>query len=69
MLREEDLAPVDEELLNLLQNVRITAPFASDETRYSSQYIRDRLGRLIEHGNVNKIYEGLYELSCDPRNN
>jgi len=69
MLREEDLAPADEELLDLLQNGRITAPFASDETGYSLQYIRDRLGRLVEHGNVDKVYEGLYELSCDPRDN
>jgi hypothetical protein len=67
MLGTDDLAPADEELLDLLHEGRITAPFASDETGYSLQYVRDRLNRLVEHGNVVKIYEGLYELSQDPR--
>jgi hypothetical protein len=67
MLEKDDLAPADEELLDLLQDGRITAPFASNETEYSLQYVRDRLSRLVEHGNVHKIYEGLYELDSDPR--
>jgi hypothetical protein len=64
---EEDLTPADEELLKLLAEGRITAPFAADETEYSLQYIRDRLGRFVDHGNVKKVYEGLYELVHDPR--
>jgi predicted transcriptional regulator of viral defense system len=64
---EEDLTPADEELLKLLAEGRITAPFAAHETEYSLQYIRDRLARFVDHGNVDKIYEGLYELVEDPR--
>jgi len=61
-----DLTPADRELLALLREGRITAPFAADETEYSLQYIRDRLGRMVDHDNVEKIYDGLYELAVDP---
>lgn len=67
MLDEDDLGPADEALLDLLREGRVTAPFVADETGYSLQYVRDRLGRLVEHGNAVKIYEGLYELVDDPR--
>lgn len=66
MLDEDDLGPADEQLVELLREGRVTAPFAANETGYSLQYVRDRLGRLVEHGNATKVYEGLYELSTDP---
>jgi hypothetical protein len=66
MLDVDDLGPADEELVKLLREGRVTAPYAADETGYSLQYVRDRLGRLVEHGNVRKVYEGLYELVDDP---
>jgi hypothetical protein len=68
MLEEDDLGPADKSLLDLLRDGRITAPFAHEETGYSLQYIRDRLKRLVEHGNAEKVHEGLYELIEDPRN-
>jgi hypothetical protein len=67
MLDHGDLGPADEALLDLLRDGRVTAPFAADETGYSLQYVRDRLTRLVEHGNAVKVYEGLYELVEDPR--
>jgi hypothetical protein len=67
MLDEEDLGPADEALLDMLNEGRVTAPYVADETGYSLQYVRDRLGRLVEHGNARKVYEGLYELVEDPR--
>ena len=67
MLDEDDLAPVDEAILDLMREGRVTAPFAADETGYSLQYVRDRLARFVEHGNARKVYEGLYELVKDPR--
>jgi hypothetical protein len=67
MLDEDDLGPADEALLDMLRDGRVTAPYASDETGYSLQYTRDRLGRLVEHDNARKVYEGLYELVEDPR--
>ncbi|GGM58975.1 DNA-binding IclR family transcriptional regulator [Halarchaeum rubridurum] len=67
MLDPSDLAPADEALLSLLREGRITAPYAAAETGYNLQYVRDRLTRLVEHGNVEKVHEGLYELVEDPR--
>ena len=69
MLDNDDLGPADKALLDLLDDGRITAPYAAEETGYNLQYVRDRLGRFVEHGHVKKIYEGLYELSNDPRKN
>lgn len=67
MLTPDDLGPADEKLLDMLSEGRITAPYAADETGYNTQYVRDRLSRLVEHGHVEKVYEGLYELTDDPR--
>lgn len=67
MLDEDDLAPSDEAILDLMRDGRVTAPYAADETGYSLQYVRDRLARFVEHGNATKVYEGLYELIKDPR--
>ncbi|PCR92662.1 hypothetical protein CP557_08025 [Natrinema ejinorense] len=67
MLEKEDLGPADEKLLDMLNEGRVTAPYVAEETGYSLQYVRDRLGRLVEHGNARKVYEGLYELIDDPR--
>ena len=67
MLDPNDLAPVDEEILNLLHEGRITAPYASEETDYSKQYVRERLRRLVEHNVIRKVHKGLYELNSDPR--
>lgn len=67
MLDEDDLSPADLELLDMLNDGRITAPFAAGETGYSLQYVRDRLTRMVEHGNAIKVYDGLYEFVEDPR--
>lgn len=67
MLEPSDLAPADEAILDLLHDGRITAPYASEETEYSIQYVRERLRRLVEHDVVQKIHKGLYELNTDPR--
>lgn len=67
MLDEDDLGPADEAILEMLQDGRVTAPYVAEETGYSLQYVRDRLSRLVEHGNARKVYEGLYELIEDPR--
>jgi len=67
MLEEDDLGPADRALLDLLNEGRITAPYAAQEADYSTQYVRDRLARFVEHGNARKVYDGLYELVEDPR--
>lgn len=67
MLEPDDLSPADESLLELMEGGRITAPYAREETGYNLQHLRDRLSRLVEHGHVDKINKGLYELVDDPR--
>lgn len=67
MLTKDDLGPADEAILEMLQDGRVTAPYVAEETGYSLQYVRDRLSRLVEHGNAQKVYEGLYELVEGPR--
>jgi len=69
VLDDENLRPADRQILALLQEGRVTAPYVAEETGYSLQYVRDRLGRLVEHEHVDKIHEGLYELVDDPREN
>jgi hypothetical protein len=67
MLESDDLSPADRAVLDMLREGRVTAPFVAEQQDYSLQYVRDRLGRLVEHGNARKVYEGLYELVEDPR--
>lgn len=67
MLKEDQLTDVDRGILDLLSDGRVIVPYVADETGYSSEYIRSRLTRLIEHDHVRKVYTGLYELVSDPR--
>ena len=67
MLDEDDLAPVDHHLLDMMNEGRITAPYAANESNYSKQYLRDQLGRFVEHDIATKVYDGLYQLENDPR--
>lgn len=67
MLDADDLSPADHKILEMLRDGRVTAPYVAHETDYSLQYVRDRLNRMVEHDNVTKVYEGLYELVDDPR--
>lgn len=67
MLDEDDLAPADEQILQMLREGRVTAPFVAEKTGYSLQYVRERLNRMVEHDNARKVYDGLYELVDDPR--
>jgi len=66
-MEPDELAPADEKILDLLQDGRVTTPYAADETGYSLQYTRDRLTALTDDGHCVKVYDGLYELVDDPR--
>lgn len=67
VLDADDLSPAQEALLELLVKGRITAPYAADELGYSLQYCREELTDLVKHDHVHKVYDGLYELVDDPR--
>lgn len=67
MLSGDQLTETDEQILEMLRDGRVTAPFAADEIDASQEYVRSRLKRLVEHGHARKVYTGLYELTNDPR--
>ena len=57
-MRDADWAIVDE-----LRNGRANAPLISERAGYSTQYIRERLGRLKEDDVVTALGHGLYEIN------
>jgi len=59
-MRDADWAIVDE-----LRNGRANAPLISERAGYSTQYIRERLGRLKEDDVVSALGHGLYEINED----
>jgi len=67
VLKPEDLNETDETLLDVLQQGRVTPTFAAEEISVSREYASDRLKRLTEHGHIQKVAPGLYELASDPR--
>lgn len=73
MLNDEDLRPVDRQLLRYLTDGRVTPAYArkrliDDLDDYSRGYVQQRLGRLEEHSHVTNLLDtGLYELTDDPR--
>lgn len=68
MIDPEDLTETDGEILAMLREGRVTAPFVADETGKSLEYVRSRLIRLKDHNHVKRVYDGLYELTDDPEN-
>jgi len=72
-LKDDDLREVDEQLLDYLEDGRITPAYArlrlkDDVDEYSRGYVQQRLSRLEEHQHVENLYDvGLYELVEDPR--
>ena len=61
------LNPTDHDVLDMLDEGRCTPSYIADESGYSRQNITNRLRRLEEHGVVEKVHTGLYELIDDPR--
>lgn len=66
-MEEIDLNPTDHAILDELQGGRVTPTFVAERQGYSRQNINNRLNRLVEHGHVQRLAPGLYELVDDPR--
>jgi uncharacterized membrane protein len=62
-----DLNPTDQAILTHLREGRCTPNYIASETGYSRGNITSRLKRLSEHGHVEKVHKGLYELVEDPK--
>lgn len=67
VLNDDGLNKTDRRLLDLLDEGRVTPTYASDELDVSREYVSERLKRFEEHGHVEKLARGLYELVNDPR--
>jgi len=66
-LDSEDLNGTDIAILNALEEGRVTPPLAGERAEVSREYATERLVRLKEHGHVERVHRGLYELMDDPR--
>ena len=53
----------DWKILDVLREGRANAPLIAEETGYSAQYIRERLGRLKQDDIVEAIGHGIYEVN------
>ncbi|WP_222914188.1 MarR family transcriptional regulator [Natrinema sp. SYSU A 869] len=67
VLTPDKLNSTDERLLDVLSDGRVTPQYAADQLDVSRTYASERLKRLVEHGHVEKLAPGLYELVDDPR--
>jgi biotin operon repressor len=66
-MEDIDLNDADEEIISALEQGRNLPANLADDLGYSRQYIQNRLTRLREHGIVDNIGRGVYELAEDPR--
>jgi DNA-binding IclR family transcriptional regulator len=68
VLSPEDLSDTDNRILEQLQEGRVTPQYLADQLDISRPYASDKLRRFVEHGHVERLASGLYELKNDPRN-
>lgn len=64
---EIDLNPTDQSILDRLHEGRCTPSYIAEKEGYSRGNVKNRLDRLVEHGFVEKVHRGLYQLGKDPR--
>jgi len=57
----DDMRDADWGIIAVLREGRANAPLIADETDYSAQYIRERLGRLKQDDLVRSLGHGIYE--------
>jgi len=58
-----DMRDADWEIVDELREGRANAPLLAEQTGYSAQYIRERLGRLKQDDIVEALGHGIYELN------
>lgn len=66
VLHPDQLTDTDRAILQMLREGRVTAPFVAEQQDKSLEYVRSRLVRFEEHGHVERVHQGLYELVDDP---
>jgi len=60
-----ELRGVDREIIKMLADGRCTRRHLADTLGYTGEYVYQRVTRLMEHGIVEKIHDGFYELAAD----
>ena len=67
VLEPRQLNEADREILDELHEGRASPSYLSEQTGVEQTYINQRLRRLDEHGHVENLARGLWELINDPR--
>lgn len=67
VLEPRQLNEADQEILDELHAGRASPSYLSEQTGVEQTYINQRLRRLDEHGHVENLARGLWELVDDPR--
>ena len=65
-MEDIDLNPTDNAILEMLREGRCTPSYIADAHDYTRGNVKNRMDRLVEHGYVERIHRGLYELTDDP---
>jgi len=60
-----DMRDADWSIIAVLREGRANAPLIAEETGYSAQYVRERLGRLKQDEIVEPLGHGLYQVNGD----
>jgi DNA-binding Lrp family transcriptional regulator len=61
------LSDTDQEILEILEEGRNAPLNIANRLDFTRQYVQRRLKRLEEHGHVQNIGSGVYEITDDPR--
>ncbi|WP_218055091.1 winged helix-turn-helix domain-containing protein [Haloparvum sedimenti] len=67
MLEPRQLNEADRKILDELREGRASPSYLAERTGVEQTYINQRLRRLDEHGHVENLARGLWELVDDPR--
>lgn len=63
IMNYDDMRDSDWAIIEVLENERANAPFIAEKAEYSTQYIRERLGRMKEDQIVEALGHGLYAVN------
>ena len=61
----DDFRDADWEIVPVLREGRANAPLIAEESGYSAQYVRERLGRMKQDDIVRPLGYGLYQINED----
>ena len=67
VLEPRQLNEADHEILDELHKGRASPSYLAEQTGIEQTYINQRLRRLDEHGHVENLARGLWEIADDPR--